>query len=70
MNGLGIVDDPRYCTMDAMLCADGSTVGRTGPNCELAPCPTSTSGAATRFWFRQPIVLAGLGVLALWLFTK
>ncbi len=27
------------CTMDAMLCPDGSYVGRQGPNCEFAPCP-------------------------------
>ncbi len=27
------------CTMDAKLCPDGSSVGRTGPNCEFAPCP-------------------------------
>jgi len=26
------------CTMDAKVCPDGSTVGRTGPNCEFAPC--------------------------------
>lgn len=26
------------CTMDAMLCHDGSYVGRTGPNCEFI-CP-------------------------------
>ncbi|MBY0310223.1 Gmad2 immunoglobulin-like domain-containing protein [Patescibacteria group bacterium] len=26
------------CTMDAMVCADGSMVGRSGPNCEFA-CP-------------------------------
>ncbi len=26
------------CTMDAMQCADGSWVGRSGPNCEFA-CP-------------------------------
>jgi hypothetical protein len=26
------------CTMDAMVCADGSTVGRSGPNCEFS-CP-------------------------------
>lgn len=29
------------CTADAMLCPDGSYVGRTGPNCEFAPCATS-----------------------------
>ncbi len=28
------------CTMDARICSDGSAVGRTGPNCEFAPCPT------------------------------
>jgi len=27
------------CTMEAKLCSDGSAVGRTGPNCEFAPCP-------------------------------
>lgn len=27
------------CTADAKLCPDGSAVGRTGPNCEFAPCP-------------------------------
>ncbi len=29
----------RACTMDAKLCPDGSAVGRSGPNCEFAPCP-------------------------------
>jgi len=28
------------CTMEAKICPDGSSVGRTGPNCEFAPCPT------------------------------
>jgi hypothetical protein len=27
------------CTQEAMLCPDGSYVGRTGPNCEFAECP-------------------------------
>jgi hypothetical protein len=27
------------CTQEAKLCPDGSGVGRTGPNCEFAPCP-------------------------------
>ena len=30
---------PIACTMDAKVCPDGSAVGRTGPNCEFAPCP-------------------------------
>lgn len=28
------------CTQEAKLCPDGSAVGRIGPNCEFAPCPT------------------------------
>lgn len=27
------------CTMEAKVCWDGSTVGRTGPECEFSPCP-------------------------------
>lgn len=27
------------CTMEAKLCHDGSSVGRSGPNCEFAACP-------------------------------
>jgi hypothetical protein len=32
-------DGMTACTMDAKICPDGSSVGRTGPNCEFAPCP-------------------------------
>jgi hypothetical protein len=28
-----------FCTQEAKLCADGSSVGRTGPRCEFAECP-------------------------------
>ena len=28
------------CTLEAKLCPDSSAVGRTGPNCEFAPCPS------------------------------
>ena len=31
---------PVGCTQEAKICPDGSAVGRTGPNCEFAPCPT------------------------------
>lgn len=31
----------QVCTREAKLCPDGSAVGRTGPNCEFAPCPAS-----------------------------
>lgn len=30
------------CPADAKQCPDGSYVGRTGPNCEFAPCPILT----------------------------
>lgn len=30
---------PIACTMEAKLCADGSALGRTGPNCEFPACP-------------------------------
>lgn len=26
------------CTAEAMICPDGTAVGRTGPNCTFAPC--------------------------------
>lgn len=29
------------CTEEAMICPDGSAVGRTGPNCEFAACPVA-----------------------------
>lgn len=29
----------KACTQEARLCPDGSYVGRTGQNCEFAPCP-------------------------------
>src|SRR3989344_2428627 len=38
----GTIPPPVACTMEAKLCPDGSAVGRTGPKCEFAPCPTST----------------------------
>ena len=37
-------DDNIYCTQDAKLCPDGSYVGRTGPNCEFALCPSEDDG--------------------------
>ncbi len=35
----GIAESPKACTEEAKICPDGSAVGRTGPNCEFAPCP-------------------------------
>lgn len=31
---------PVACTQEAKICPDGSAVGRIGPNCEFAPCPS------------------------------
>lgn len=30
------------CTMEAKVCPDGSSVGRSGPKCEFAACPTTS----------------------------
>ena len=35
----GCSQQPKACTQEAKICPDGSSVGRTGPNCEFAPCP-------------------------------
>ena len=34
------IQKPVVCTQEAKICPGGSTVGRTGPNCEFAECPT------------------------------
>lgn len=36
-------NQPRACTQEAKICPDGSSVGRTGPNCEFTPCPSVIS---------------------------
>jgi len=38
---------PVACTQEAKLCPDGSAVGRTGPNCEFAACPSATDTGST-----------------------
>lgn len=38
---------PVACTMEAKLCPDGSSVGRTGPDCAFALCPVAGSGEAS-----------------------
>jgi hypothetical protein len=39
----GALPKPTACTEEAKICPDGSAVGRTGPNCEFAPCPERSS---------------------------
>lgn len=38
------------CTMEAKLCPDGSSVGRSGPNCEFAACPNQNTQAQDPIW--------------------
>lgn len=38
------------CTMEAKICPDGTAVGRSGPNCEFAPCPGESSGTDAKDW--------------------
>lgn len=35
----------RACTLEAKICPDGSSVGRSGPNCEFTECLTASSEA-------------------------
>ena len=42
----GVINPPAgsvACTQEAKLCPDGSAVGRTGPNCEFASCPNTST---------------------------
>lgn len=39
--GPGASIDDSVCTLDALICPDGSSVGRVGPRCEFAPCPST-----------------------------
>ncbi len=36
----------KACTMEAKLCPDGSYVGRTGPDCAFAACPSDSNVVA------------------------
>jgi tryptophan-rich sensory protein len=56
------------CTQEAKLCPDGSAVGRTGPNCEFAPCPSVTAGVVYantqyRFSFTLPASWEGYSIV-------
>lgn len=55
-----IKEEPVACTMDAKQCPDGSYVGRTGPKCEFAMCPTSQSNNQTSAWIGQRILNNGV----------
>jgi len=48
---------PVACTMEAKLCPDGSAVGRTGPNCEFAPCPQASAKPTSTLPTPEPVPL-------------
>jgi len=37
------VEEQNFCTMDALICPDGSGVGRSGPKCEFEACQNKES---------------------------
>lgn len=56
----------KACTLEAKICPDGSTVGRSGPKCEFATCPTAADEMANwktytnnkfGFSFKYPTIL-------------
>ncbi len=50
MNGRAAPISPKACTTEALICPDGSAVGRSGPDCEFSECPavaTTTEPVAT-----------------------
>lgn len=42
--------NPKACTEEAKICSNGSSVGRTGPNCEFSPCPTANLDSVVANW--------------------
>lgn len=48
-NNAPLTQEPnRACSMEAKQCPDGSYVGRSGPNCEFAPCPNSAATSTSQ----------------------
>jgi hypothetical protein len=42
-NAISPTVQQKACTSEAKICPDGSSVGRIGPNCEFAPCPSTAT---------------------------
>lgn len=55
---------PIACAQDAKVCLDGSTVGRTGPQCEFAACPGEPSPTPAPKPSPVPPVTSTRGTLA------
>lgn len=58
-------DEPVFCTADAKLCPDGSYVGRTGPKCEFAKCPSSEIKEGTAASIGETILNNGIKITPL-----
>ena len=41
-NDIRNAPSPVACTLEAKICPDGTSVGRVGPQCDFAPCPTDS----------------------------
>ncbi|MFZ2594096.1 MAG: hypothetical protein WAX38_04970 [Minisyncoccia bacterium] len=46
----GIAAPDVACTMEAKMCPDGSSVGRSGPTCAFAECPTAPVSGDAPVW--------------------
>lgn len=51
---------PTACTLEAKICPDGSSVGRTLPNCEFAPCPPTPDSHVASPSTVTPIACSGI----------
>jgi hypothetical protein len=57
--------EPVACTLEAKLCSDGSSVGRTGPKCEFADCPVLQVQEGTIAVLSQKILNNGVFITPL-----
>lgn len=46
-----------FCTQDAMLCPDGSSVGRIAPDCNFTPCPDTTPNALASIEYNERFLI-------------
>ncbi len=60
-----VATSPVVCTMEAKLCPDGSAVGRVGPRCEFAACPTPTSNTTLELHLGQSKSIQGVTIAPL-----
>ncbi len=56
---------PQACTQEAKICPDGSSVGRTGPQCDFAECPTVPSTLAPKVALNQKVSHNGIFITPL-----